>query len=129
MSNIPQDLRYTAEHEWIRVEGDVATIGITDFAQAELGDVVFVELPDLESHFEAAVTFGTVESVKSVSDLYCPLAGTVVEVNESLEAGPERVNEDPYGDGWLVRIRLDDAASAEGLLDAAAYDELVEAAG
>ncbi|ABG06088.1 glycine cleavage system H protein [Rubrobacter xylanophilus DSM 9941] len=106
MAEIPQDLVYTRTHEWARIEGDAATVGITDHAQEELGDVVFVELPEVGSSVQAGEPFGTIESVKAVSDLYSPVSGEVTEVNTSLEESPEKVNEDPYGEGWLLRVRL-----------------------
>lgn len=121
--NLPQELQYTRSHEWVRREGDVATIGITDHAQDELGDVVFVELPEVGATLEAGSTFGTVESVKAVSDLYAPVGGEVVEVNGSLENNPEKVNEDPYGEGWMIKVRI---ASEGELLSAADYEKVVE---
>ncbi len=122
--NIPEDLQYTKSHEWVRIEGDTATIGITDHAQDELGDVVFVELPDEGATFDAGESFGTVESVKAVSDLYTPVGGEVVEVNSSLEDAPEKINDDPYGEGWICELTLDDPGELDGLLDAAAYRAL-----
>ena len=116
---------YTETHEWVAVQDSVATIGITDFAQAQLGDVVFLELPRVGKLLEAGDTFGVVESVKAASDLYSPVAGTVLEVNESLNANPEQVNEDPYGGGWLIRVQLNGDVGA-GLLDAAGYRALTE---
>ena len=121
---VPGDLRYTKDHEWIRVEGDEALVGITDYAADQLGDIVFVELPDVGRALEQHGTFGVVESVKAVSDLYAPVAGEVVAVNEALAGKPELVNDDPYGDGWMLRVRLADAAQADALLDAAAYEQL-----
>lgn len=120
MSNIPADLKYTKTHEWVRVEGDVATIGITDFAQSELGDVVFVELPNVGRSLSAGDSFGSIESVKTVSDVYSPVAGEVVEVNEALGPQSELVNSDPYGKGYLVKIRVG-AGAADGLLSADEY--------
>lgn len=117
----PDDLRYTDEHEWVRVEGDVVRVGITDYAQDALGDVVFVQLPDIDAGFAAGDVFGEVESTKSVSDLYMPVAGTVVEVNEALSDTPELVNGAPYGDGWLVVLRPTDAAAVTELRDAGSY--------
>ena len=108
--SVPEDLQYTKSHEWVRTEGDTATIGITDHAQDELGDVVFVELPDEGATFDAGESFGTVESVKAVSDLYAPVGGEVVEVNSALENAPEKINEDPYGEGWIVKLRTSDTA-------------------
>ena len=123
--SIPDDLLYTKSHEWVRMEDDTATIGITDHAQDELGDIVFVELPDEGDTFDVGDSFGTVESVKAVSDLYTPVGGEVVEVNSSLEDAPEKINEDPYGDGWLVKVKLYDPSEAEALMDAAAYRDLL----
>ena len=120
--NIPEDLQYTKSHEWVRIEGDTATIGITDHAQDELGDVVFVELPDEGDTFDAGDSFGTVESVKAVSDLYTPVGGEVVEVNTSLEDAPEKINDDPYGEGWIVRLRTTDEAD---LLSPEEYEKVV----
>jgi len=122
---IPADLRYTKEHEWVRVDGDVATIGITQHAADQLGDIVFVELPDVGRALTQFATFGVVESVKAVSDLFAPVGGEVVEANSALAAAPEVVNSDPYGAGWMLRIRLADAAQVDALLDPAAYEALV----
>jgi glycine cleavage system H protein len=122
---IPADLRYTKEHEWVRVEGDVATVGITGHAADQLGDIVFVELPAPGRTLEQFATFGVVESVKAVSDLFAPVGGEVVEANGALASTPEVVNSDPYGAGWMLRIRLADAAQVDGLLDPAAYEALV----
>jgi len=122
---IPADLRYTKEHEWVRVEGDVATIGITQHAADQLGDIVFVELPAPGRTLEQFATFGVVESVKAVSDLFAPVGGEVVEANGALAAAPEVLNSDPYGAGWMLRVRLADAAQVDGLLDPAAYEALV----
>ena len=121
--NIPEDLQYTKSHEWVRIEGDTVTIGITDHAQDELGDVVFVELPDEGATFDAGESFGTVESVKAVSDLYTPVGGEVVEVNSTLEDAPENINEDPYGEGWIVKLRTTDEAD---LLSPEEYEKVVE---
>jgi glycine cleavage system H protein len=121
---VPDDLRYTAEHEWVRREGDVVRVGITDFAQEQLGDVVFVTVPAAGTVLAAGATFGEVESTKSVSDLFAPLAGTVVARNEALDDRPELVNADPYGEGWLVEVQADDPASVDQLLDADAYRAL-----
>jgi glycine cleavage system H protein len=121
--NIPEDLQYTKSHEWVRIEGDTATIGITDHAQDELGDVVFVELPEEGDTFDAGESFGTVESVKAVSDLYAPVGGEVVEVNSALEDAPENINEDPYGEGWIVKLRTSDEAD---LLSSEEYEKVVE---
>ncbi|HEX5035463.1 MAG TPA: glycine cleavage system protein GcvH [bacterium] len=124
--NFPEDLKYTTEHEWVRVEGDVATVGITDFAQEQLGDIVFVELPEEEESIEKGDTFGVVESTKSVSDLYVPLTGTVIESNDPLLDSPEVINEDPYGEGWMIRIKLKSPEEIKELLDAKAYQKLIE---
>ncbi len=121
----PADYRYTKEHEWVKVTEGVGTIGITFHAQKELGDVVFVELPQPGAHFDASQTFGTVESVKAVSDLYCPVAGSIAEVNSALADNPALVNEDPHGKAWLIKLKLDDPKAADGLLTAAQYEEFV----
>jgi glycine cleavage system H protein len=126
---IPAGLKYTKEHEWIKVEGNVGIVGITDFAQDSLGDVVFVEVPAVGRVLKAAEQFGVVESVKTVSDLYSPVAGKVTEVNGALEAAPETVNSDPYGEGWMIKIELANSADLDGLLDAAAYEAYVKEAG
>ena len=125
--DVPKGLRYTKDHEWLRVEGDEGIVGITRFAADQLGDIVFVELPAVGAQLEAQKTFGVVESVKAVSDLYAPLGGTVVATNDELTAHPELVNDDPLGGGWMLRVRLDDPAAAEHLLDHDAYEELVKA--
>jgi glycine cleavage system H protein len=122
---VPGDLRYTKEHEWVRVDGDEAIVGITKFAADQLGDIVFVELPAPGKDLDRHATFGVVESVKAVSDLFAPVAGEVTAANEALAGSPELVNSDPYGEGWMLRIRLADPAQVEGLLDAAAYEQLV----
>jgi len=122
---VPGDLRYTKDHEWIRVEGDEAVIGITQYAADQLGDIVFVELPDAGRALEQAATFGVVESVKAVSDLYAPVSGEVTGTNDALGGTPEAVNTDPYGEGWMVRVRLADASQLGALLDAAAYEQLI----
>ena len=121
MSNIPDDLLYSKEDEWVRVEGDEAVLGITDYAQDELSDIVYVELPDEGQTFQEGDSFGVVESVKAASDLYMPISGEVVAVNEDLLDAPEIVNSDPYGQGWMIRIKLDDPSELETLLDPAAY--------
>lgn len=121
MSNVPADLKYTETHEWVRVDGDVATIGITDYAQSELGDIVYVDLPTPGRAVNAGQTFGSVESVKTVSDTYTPVSGEVVEVNPALGARSELMNSDPYGEGWMVKIRLNDPSEAAGLMDSTAY--------
>ena len=125
--SVPTDLRYTKDHEWIRVDGDTATIGVTAYAADQLGDVVFVELPDVGRTFEQFATFGVVESVKAVSDLFAPVSGEVVEANGALAASPELVNSSPYEDGWMIRVRIGDAAQLDGLLDPEAYDTIVAA--
>lgn len=122
---VPTDLRYTKDHEWVRVAGDVATIGITKFAADQLGDIVFVELPAVGTTLEQFATFGVVESVKAVSDLFAPVSGTVTETNEALASQPELVNSDPYGAGWMLRVRIADPAQVDALLDAAGYDALI----
>lgn len=122
MANVPADLKYTKTHEWVRVDGDVATIGITDYAQSELGDIVFVDLPNQGRALSAGDSLGSVESVKTVSDVYSPVTGEVVEVNEALGSQSELMNSDPYGQGWLVKIRLDDATQAGELMDSSAYE-------
>ena len=123
--NIPDHLKYTKDHEWINVEGDLALVGITDFAQSELGDIVYVEIETLDEKLEAEEVFGTVEAVKTVSDLFMPLEGTVVEVNKALEATPELVNEMPYESGWMIKIKFENPSALEHLLDAKAYRELI----
>jgi glycine cleavage system H protein len=122
---VPGDLRYTKDHEWIRVEGDEAVVGITQFAADQLGDIVFVELPAAGKALDRHATFGVVESVKAVSDLFAPVAGEVTGANDALAGSPELVNGDPYGEGWMVRLRLTDPAQVEALLDAEAYEQLV----
>jgi len=129
MSNVPGDLKYTKEHEWAKIEGDRARIGITDFAQEQLGDVVFVELPKVGAKVTSMSTFGVVESVKAVSDLFAPLTGEVVEINTELPKKPETVNRDPYGQGWMLVIRMANPAEANALLSAAQYEQLIAAAG
>ena len=123
--NVPVELKYTKDHEWIKIEGDIATVGITDYAQGELGDIVYVEVETLDETLEKDVVFGTVEAVKTVSDLFMPLSGEVVAFNETLEDTPETVNEDPYGEGWMIKVKLSDPGSIENLLDATAYISLV----
>ncbi len=125
--NFPTDLKYTKDHEWIRVEGEEAVVGITDFAQRELGDIVFVDINSIGEDVAQDEVFGTIEAVKTVSDLFMPVAGTVLAVNEKIDGSPELVNQDPYGEGWLVRVKLADAADVEGLLSAEAYEEQVSA--
>jgi glycine cleavage system H protein len=123
--NIPANLKYTKEHEWISIDGDVATVGITDFAQGELGDIVYVEIETEGESLDAEEVFGTVEAVKTVSDLFMPLSGEITEFNEGLEADPEAVNRDPYVDGWMIKIKMSDSSQVEGLLSADAYKELI----
>ena len=122
---VPGDLRYTKEHEWVRVEGDEAVVGITQYAADQLGDIVFVELPDTGRALDRHATFGVVESVKAVSDLFAPIGGDVTATNDGLAGTPEVVNSDPYGDGWMIRVKVADPAQVEDLLDAAAYEQLV----
>lgn len=119
--NIPQDLLYSKDHEWVRVEGDAATVGITDFAQSELGDIVFVEVETVDEELDGEEVFGTIEAVKTVSDLFMPVPGTVAELNEGLEDNPALINEDPYGEGWIIKVKLTDGADLSGLLNAEAY--------
>ncbi|SFT80229.1 glycine cleavage system H protein [Lishizhenia tianjinensis] len=123
--NIPQELKYTKDHEWVKVEGDIATIGITDFAQGELGDIVYVEVETEGETLDAEEVFGSVEAVKTVSDLFMPIAGEIVEFNEELESEPESVNSDPYGAGWMIKVKVADTAQLDALLDADAYKALV----
>ena len=129
MANVPGELRYTKEHEWAKLEGDKARVGITAFAQEQLGDVVFVELPKLGAKITAMKTFGVVESVKAVSDLFAPLSGEVVEINAELPKAPEMVNADPYGKGWMIVIKLSNAKEWEGLMPAGDYEKLIASAG
>lgn len=123
--NIPADLKYTKEHEWIKIDGDMATVGITDYAQGELGDIVYVEIETEGESLDADEVFGTVEAVKTVSDLFMPLSGEVAELNEGLDTDPESVNRDPYGDGWMIKIKMSDPSQVDGLLSADAYKELI----
>ena len=125
--NIPSELKYTKDHEWVSIEEDVATVGITDFAQGELGDIVYVEVETLDETLKKDEVFGTVEAVKTVSDLFQPLSGEIIAFNEELEDEPEKVNSDPYGAGWMVKIKLSDPAEVADLLDADAYKELIGA--
>ena len=124
---IPETLKYTKDHEWIKIEGNTATVGITDFAQHELGDIVFVDINAVGKTFKENEIFGTVEAVKTVSDLYLPVGGTITEVNSGLESNPESVNQDPYGNGWMIKMTIADGADTSHLLDAAAYGQLVGA--
>jgi glycine cleavage system H protein len=123
--NFPANLRYTKDHEWISLEGNVATVGITDFAQGELGDIVYVDVTTVGEHLEANSVFGTVEAVKTVSDLFLPVTGKILEVNDGLNNNPEVVNTDPYGEGWMIKMEVDNTAEVEALMDAAAYEDLV----
>lgn len=123
--NIPADLQYTKDHEWVRIEGDTATIGVTDFAQSELGDIVFVEVDTEGEELAAGDVFGTVEAVKTVSDLFMPVSGTVETINEGLEDNPELVNQDPYGEGWMVKIKLEEGGDSEELLSADEYKQVI----
>ncbi len=124
--NIPDDLHYTKDHEWARLEGDTAVVGLTDFAQGELGDVIFLELPSVGDVFSQGDTFGTVEAVKTVADLFIPLSGEIIAVNTDLEEAPEKVNNDPYGEGWMVKVKLSNPGEGDQLLDAAAYKDFIE---
>ena len=125
--NLPSELKYTKDHEWVKIEGDVAIIGVTDFAQSELGDIVYVDIETVGDTLEKDEIFGSVEAVKTVSDLFLPLSGEIVEFNESLESEPEKVNTDPYGEGWMIKMKFSDASEIENLLDADAYKEVVGA--
>lgn len=125
--NIPANLRYTKDHEWILLEGNTATIGITDFAQGELGDIVYVDITTVGKALGAEEVFGTVEAVKTVSDLFLPVAGTITTVNPALEGSPELVNSDPYGEGWMIKMTVSNPADVDGLLDAAAYEKIIGA--
>jgi len=125
--NFPDNLKYTKDHEWVRFEGEYAYIGITDFAQRELGDIVYVDVNKMDEEVAAGDVFGTIEAVKTVSDLFMPVAGTIVEVNKGIESAPESVNQDPYGNGWMVKIKLKNAGESADLLTSAAYKELVQA--
>lgn len=123
--NVPEGLLFTKDHEWVKIENGIATVGITDFAQGELGDIVYIEIETLDENVAQEEVFGTVEAVKTVSDLFMPLSGTVSEFNTELEDAPEKVNEDPYGAGWMIKIKLDDPSATEGLLSAAEYESHV----
>ena len=125
--NFPENLKYTKDHEWVSVDGDVVTVGITEFAQKELGDIVYVEVETLDQTLEKDEVFGTVEAVKTVSDLFLPVAGEIIEFNDSLESEPEKVNNDPYGEGWMVKVKMSDASQLKDLLDSNEYKELVGA--
>ena len=123
--NIPAELKYTKDHEWVKVEGDVATVGITEFAQSELGDIVYVEIETVGETVDQEEVFGSVEAVKTVSDLFMPVSGVILEFNENLEANPELVNSDPYGEGWMIKAKISDSSQIDGLLDAEAYKGLI----
>ena len=125
--NIPANLKYTKDHEWVKIEGDIATVGITDFAQKELGDIVYVEVDTLDQTLDKDEVFGTVEAVKTVSDLFLPLSGEIVEFNDSLETTPEKVNTDPYGDGWMVKVKISNSSEESELLSSEQYKELIGA--
>ena len=125
--NIPSELKYTKDHEWVQIDGDIATIGITDFAQQELGDIVYVEIESIGETLDAEEVFGTVEAVKTVSDLFMPLSGEVLEFNAALEDTPESVNDDPYKSGWMIKVKIEDPSQISGLLDSDAYQELINA--
>lgn len=122
--NIPKELKYTKDHEWVKIAGEIATIGVTDFAQSELGDIVFVEIETIDESLDSEEVFGSVEAVKTVSDLFMPLGGTVIEVNESIESNPELVNSDPYGEGWMIKIKISDPAEIDNLLNSDTYSNL-----
>jgi len=123
--NIPSDLKYTKDHEWIRIDGDIATVGITDFAQGELGDIVYVEVETLDETLDRDEVFGTVEAVKTVSDLFLPLSGEIIELNGLLEDEPEKVNTDPYGEGWMIKLKINDTSEIDSLMSEADYKELI----
>lgn len=127
MANVPEDLHYSKDHEWVRVEGDIAIIGITDYAQNSLGDVVYVELPKAGDEFSANEPFGSVESVKAVSEMFNPVSGEIVEINESLADEPDKVNTDPYGEGWMIRVRMASPGEVDSLLSAAEYEDFTKA--
>jgi glycine cleavage system H protein len=123
--NIPKELKYTKDHEWVKIDGDIATIGVTDFAQSELGDIVFVEIETIDEDLESEEVFGSVEAVKTVSDLFMPVSGKVIEVNEEIESNPELVNTDPYGEGWMIKIQITSPEELDGLLNSADYSNLI----
>ncbi|MGI9532888.1 glycine cleavage system protein GcvH [Lutimonas sp.] len=125
--NIPENLKFTKDHEWVKIEGDIATVGITDFAQGELGDIVYVDVETVDESIDQNEVFGSVEAVKTVSDLFMPLSGEIIEFNEMLEDAPEKVNSDAYGDGWMIKIKLSNESEIDGLLDAAGYKEVIGA--
>ena len=123
--NVPKDLKYTKDHEWIKIDGEIATIGITDFAQGELGDIVYVEVDTIDETLEKEEVFGTVEAVKTVSDLFMPISGKIIELNESLEANPEKVNEDPYNEGWMIKLKVSDRSELADLLSPSDYENSI----
>jgi glycine cleavage system H protein len=123
--NVPKDLKYTKDHEWIKIDGEIATIGITDFAQGELGDIVYVEVDTIDESLEKEEVFGTVEAVKTVSDLFMPISGKIIEFNESLEANPEKVNEDPYNEGWMIKLKVSDRSEVADLLSPSDYENSI----
>lgn len=125
--NLPEELKYTKDHEWVKIEGDVITVGITDFAQSELGDIVYVEVETVDETLDAEEVFGTVEAVKTVSDLFLPVSGEIIEFNEGLEDEPELVNSDPYGAGWMIKVKVTDISELDNLLSSEAYQELIGA--
>ncbi|KAB7529229.1 glycine cleavage system protein GcvH [Flagellimonas olearia] len=125
--DIPSELKYTKDHEWVKIDGDIATVGITDFAQSELGDIVYVEVETLDETLDKEEVFGSVEAVKTVSDLFLPLSGEIIEFNEALEDEPEKVNTDPYGEGWMIKIKMSDASEVDGLMGADDYKALIGA--
>ena len=125
--NIPSELKYTKDHEWVKIDGEIATVGITDFAQQELGDIVYIEIESIGEKLDAEEVFGTVEAVKTVSDLFMPLSGEVLEFNAALEDIPESVNDDPYKSGWMIKVKIEDPSQISGLLDSDAYQELINA--
>jgi glycine cleavage system H protein len=123
--NIPAELKYTKDHEWVKIDGDIATVGITEFAQSELGDIVYVEIETVGETIDQEEVFGSVEAVKTVSDLFMPVSGEILEFNENLEANPELVNSDPYGEGWMIKVKISDASQIDGLLDSSAYEGII----
>tara|TARA_B100001287_G_scaffold248884_1_gene228360 strand:+ start:46 stop:420 length:375 start_codon:yes stop_codon:yes gene_type:complete len=123
--NIPKDLKYTKDHEWLKIEGNIATVGVTDFAQSELGDIVFVEIETLEEELEGEEVFGSVEAVKTVSDLFMPVGGKIIEINEAIESSPELVNTDPYGEGWMIKIEISSLDELNNLLNSQEYSNLI----
>ncbi|MBK7037754.1 MAG: glycine cleavage system protein GcvH [Chitinophagales bacterium] len=125
--HIPEELKYTKDHEWVRIEGNIGTIGITDFAQHELGDIVYIDIESIGDHVEKEKVFGTVEAVKTVSELFMPVSGKILEMNSTLDAAPESVNHDPYGKGWMIKVELSNLSEVDGLMSAAEYGELISA--